>query len=160
MESRFFREAHIHDVEIKTLQKHEDDRGWLCELWRNDTDKHLPAMCYISITKPSIVRGPHEHMHQTDRFCFLGNATFLLVLWDNRKDSSTYNNRMKLLCKKDFLVTATIPNGVVHGYKNIDVKDGFILNLPDQLFKGVNREDSIDEFRYENNKTSPFLMDY
>ncbi len=84
----------IDGVIIKKMELFSDSRGWLMELFREDNNLEpgfQPAMSYISVTKPSVTRGPHEHMEQTDYFCFLGK--FNLYLWDNRKDSPTYKNK-------------------------------------------------------------------
>ncbi|MBU0985333.1 MAG: dTDP-4-dehydrorhamnose 3,5-epimerase family protein, partial [candidate division Zixibacteria bacterium] len=81
----------IPDVIVTDLKKHADERGWLIETFRRDEmdDRFLPAMSYVSMTLPGIVRGPHEHVDQADYFCFLGPSTFRVYLWDNRKDSAT-----------------------------------------------------------------------
>jgi len=75
-------------VEIKELKPFEDQRGWLAEILRDDESGFRPVMSYLSMTKPGLVRGPHEHVEQADCFCFIGK--FRLYLWDNRKGSSTY----------------------------------------------------------------------
>ena len=62
----------IKDVVIKNLNKYEDQRGWLSEVYRLDETKYRPQMAYISVTKPGIVRGPHEHVYQSDCFVFVG----------------------------------------------------------------------------------------
>jgi len=52
----------IKDVIIKNLTKYEDNRGWLCEIYRNDETIYRPEMGYLSMTNPGISRGPHEHI--------------------------------------------------------------------------------------------------
>ena len=58
-----FRPGQIEGVEIIPLERHSDQRGWLAELYRSDevNGNMAPAMGYISITKPGVSRGPHEH---------------------------------------------------------------------------------------------------
>ena len=68
----------IEGVIIKKLNKYSDERGWLMEVYREDDDNYQPAMSYISVTKPGVVRGPHEHVHQADCFVFPGPGTFEL----------------------------------------------------------------------------------
>ena len=45
-----------------------DPRGWLGELFRNDLvpPQFHPVMAYVSMTKPGVARGPHEHVDQAD----------------------------------------------------------------------------------------------
>ena len=59
----------MEDVEIKKLSVFEDQRGWLAEILRDDESGFRPVMSYLSMTKPGLVRGPHEHVEQTDYFC-------------------------------------------------------------------------------------------
>jgi dTDP-4-dehydrorhamnose 3,5-epimerase-like enzyme len=92
-----FKNGKIHDVVVKDLVKHIDDRGWLTEIFREDEmeKQFLPVMAYISMTKPNVARGPHEHADQADDFGFLGPSNFKIYLWDNRKSSPTYMRRRR-----------------------------------------------------------------
>lgn len=158
-----FRDGDIEGVFIKKMETYADNRGWLGELFRKDdailtliqgNSEFYPAMSYISITNPDVVRGPHEHREQTDYFCFLGK--FRLCLWDNRKDSPTHKNK-KIFENADRLIVV-VPPGVVHAYKNTGEKDAIILNFPDRLYGGWNKEEKVDEIRYEDDAESPFRI--
>ena len=48
----------IHGVIIKHLTLHEDERGWLAEIYRDDEDHYQPVMGYVSVTHPGVARGP------------------------------------------------------------------------------------------------------
>jgi len=148
----------INGIIIKPLVRHEDNRGWLIELFRKDMIEITPAMCYISLTYPNIVRGPHEHLKQTDYFCFF-SSTFKLILWDNRKDSSTYGNKMSISAGENDPKIVIVPPGVVHAYKNIGEKAGLVVNFPDKLYAGWGRKEKVDEIRYENIPNSKFKVD-
>lgn len=108
------------------------------------------------MTKPGIARGPHEHVEQTDFFCFFGN--FRLYLWDNRKESPTYGKRT-VLDTDGKTYTAIVPPGVVHAYKNNGKSDGLVINLPDRLFRGKAKAQPVDEVRHEDDPGSPFRLD-
>ena len=79
-------DGEINGVVIRPLNFHNDPRGWLVELFRQDelVEEWWPVMTYVSQTLPGITRGPHEHVEQTDGFAFLGPSDFRLVLWDIR----------------------------------------------------------------------------
>lgn len=143
-------------VVIKELSVFTDERGWLTELFRNDETDFRPVMSYVSLTKPGISRGPHEHMDQSDFFCFLGN--FRLYLWDNRKGSVSFGEKF-VLDTGGKPITAIVPPGVVHAYKNMGPAEGLVLNLPDRLFRGQGKKDPVDEVRYENDPDSPFRIE-
>lgn len=156
-----FKVGEIKDIIVKDLIRNEDDRGWIIELFRKDMidEAIFPDMSYLSLTYPGITRGPHEHLEQTDYFCFVGSSTFKLMLWDNRKKSSTYNNKMILNVGEDNLKIVIIPPGIVHAYKNIGDKPGLVINLPNRLYAGWGKKEKVDEIRYEGNPNSPFKVD-
>ena len=145
----------IEGVIIKKLIQHCDNRGWLSEIFRKDENKILPAMSYISHTKFNQVRGPHEHLEQTDFFVFAGYGDFELYLWDNRKDSETYGNKMKLIVGENNMCSILIPLRVIHGYKSISKNGSLSINLPDKLYADKGK---IDEIRHENNENSKFKI--
>ena len=149
----------IKDIIIKKLTKHHDERGWLCEIFRKDElNNYQVPMSYISETKPGIVRGPHEHKEQSDLFVFIGPGTFKLYLWDNRKNSETYQEKMELEGGEDNLLAVIVPPGVVHGYKCISDQPAWCINMPNKLYKGKNKSEEIDEIRWEENPDSPFKI--
>lgn len=156
-----FHKGPIEGVEVRKLRKFVDERGWLCEVWRDDEQPAVfrPAMCYASISRPGVQRGPHEHVDQADHFCFLGPSNFLVVLWDNRTGSPTYRNRMRMVVGEDDPTVVIVPAGVVHGYRNVGGKDGLVTNLPNRLFMGEGKKSAIDEVRHEDDPNTIFRME-
>jgi dTDP-4-dehydrorhamnose 3,5-epimerase len=151
----------IAGVVVKPLRKHTDARGWLCELFRADELPAglQPAMGYISETASGVTRGPHEHLKQSDCFCFLGPTNFVLHLWDNRPDSPTFGQHRRLLVGRDRPALVIVPPRVVHAYRNVGVEAGVILNFPDRLYCGEGRQEAVDEIRHEDDPLSPFVLD-
>ena len=150
-----FTDGDIEGVVTREFRQYRDDRGWLAESFRLDElGDYRPEMSYVSMTLPGIARGPHEHVEQTDYFCFLGR--FTLYLWDNRKESPTYRNRTVIENADKKIII--VPPGVVHAYKNTGDSDGMVLNFPDKLFAGWGKKEKVDEVRYENDPSSPFVM--
>jgi len=146
----------MNGVVIRELSQFHDDRGWLVETFRNDEIDFSPVMSYVSMTRPGISRGPHEHMQQSDYFCFFND--FRLYLWDNRKDSATYQQHLVFdLRGRPHIVI--VPPGVVHAYKNIGQTEGLVINMPDMLYKGKGKTLPVDEVRYEDDPSSPYRTD-
>jgi dTDP-4-dehydrorhamnose 3,5-epimerase len=160
MSERVFVEADIDGVVLRELPSHVDQRGWLCELYRTDEldpDSH-PTMAYVSATHPGIARGPHEHVEQSDVFCFIGPSDFLLLLWDNRPESPTYNHHMRLTFGQAKPMLVVIPPGIVHGYLNVGDTMGIVMNLPNRLYRGEGRTEAVDEIRHEEDADSIYKM--
>lgn len=156
-----YKKGRIHDVVIKPLSKFLDERGWLSEMFRSD---ELPAwfrpeMAYISMTVPGVARGPHEHVEQSDYFCFIGPANFKVFLWDARPNSPTYGIKQLLFCGIDSPMAVIVPPGIVHAYKNVSAENGIVFNTPDRLYAGKGKGEQVDEIRHEDDNDSPFSLD-
>lgn len=151
----------IEGVVVKDISFHKDARGWLAELFRTDEtaeDMH-PLMGYVSMTLPGVSRGPHEHVTQTDFFCFVGPSSFKVYLWDTRSGSKTFGQKMEFIAGEDLPKAVMVPPGVVHAYKNIGGAPGFVFNAPNSLYKGQGRKEPVDEIRYEDKPESGFILD-
>ncbi len=149
----------IEGVIIKKLNKYEDERGHLMEIFRLDENEIKPVMSYISITKAQVARGPHEHIYQSDFFIFPGPGNFCLYLWDRRENSKTKGKHMKIELGEKNPCSVLVPPGVVHGYKCISKSPAFSINLPDKLYKGENKQEEVDEIRWEEKSDSPYIID-
>lgn len=159
--SQLFKVGEIKDVVVRDLRKYADSRGWLAELFRHDEldTEFYPVMAYASSTNPGVTRGPHEHVDQADLFCFIGPSNFKLRLWDNRRESETYNNVMTLIVGEDNAKSVLIPAGVVHSYQNVGPVDGIVFNCPNRLYMGVDKKDPIDEIRHEDDPDTIYRID-
>jgi dTDP-4-dehydrorhamnose 3,5-epimerase len=151
----------IHDVLWKPLRKYHDSRGWLCELFRHDEvpAEYHPVMAYLSVTEIGVARGPHEHVDQSDCFCFLGPSSFKVYLWDARRTSPTYGVREVEIVGIDRPMLLIVPPGVIHAYKNVGGEPGLVFNCPNRLYKGPGRKEPVDEIRHEDQAHSPFVLD-
>ena len=153
-------EGRIEGVQVRAARRYEDARGWLAEIFRSDeTDPTLmPVMGYLSVTKPGVTRGPHEHREQTDTFGLLGPGTFRVRMWDNRKTSPTYGRCQTVTAGDRQPLIIMVPPGVVHAYTNISASDAWVVNCPNRLYGGPGRKQPVDEVRYENQPDSGFDM--
>lgn len=156
-----FSEGPIEGIVVRGLKRYADERGWLMEVFRSDelAAGYLPAMTYVSLTRPGIARGPHEHTDQADYFCFAGPSDFKLFLWDNRPGSPTYRNKLTLVAGESNPAAVIVPKGVVHAYRNVGDIEGLVINCPNRLFKGSGKKEPVDEVRYENDPASPYRLD-
>lgn len=151
----------IRDVFVYELRKLADERGWLAELFRHDElePEFYPAMAYISSTLPGVTRGPHEHREQADLFCFPGPSTFKLRMWDNRRESETFDRVMTLFVGEENPCGLIIPKGIVHAYRNVGPQPGLIINCPNRLYMGAARREPVDEIRHEDDPQTIYRMD-
>jgi dTDP-4-dehydrorhamnose 3,5-epimerase len=148
----------IEGVKITKINKFEDERGYLAEFFRSDEIEYKPEMAYLSFTKSSVIRGPHEHEKQADFFVFAGPGDFELHLWDRRENSATNGEYFKETFGESNPASVIVPPGVVHGYKCISKIDALSINLPDKLYKGENKKEEVDEIRWEQDENSPYKI--
>ncbi|MEI7861428.1 MAG: dTDP-4-dehydrorhamnose 3,5-epimerase family protein [Planctomycetota bacterium] len=151
----------ILDVTFSALKRHGDARGWLVEIYREDelAPQLHPVMAYVSQTEPGVVRGPHEHVDQTDLFAFMGPGDFELVLWDARPSSPTFGLQTRTVCGESNPCAVTIPPGVVHAYRNVSQVAGWVFNAPNRLYAGPGKREKVDEIRHELHADSPYKVE-
>jgi len=155
----------IPGVLLTFLSRFEDPRGWLDELFRSDTLEAAdmkdakPVMGYLSMTRPGVARGPHEHRDQTDLLAFAGPSDFEVTLWDNRTGSPTFGRRETFVLGASYPATLIVPPGIVHAYRNVGKVDGWVLNFPNRLYKGPGRTGPVDEIRHEENPQSRYKVE-
>ena len=149
--------SQIPGVIFRQVDRYQDQRGWLAELHRDDArpEGFRPAMSYLSVTKPGVARGPHEHVHQTDLFVFL-DGEYELHLWENRP-GNTENHEVHRVGQGS-PVAVWVPPGVVHAYRNVGTQDAFVINLPNKLFAGENKSEPVDEIRHEEDPSGRFQL--
>lgn len=155
-----FSDGEIQGVVFRPLQVQGDARGGLTELFRSDemAQEFRPAMATASWTEPGVVRGPHEHLDQSNLLVFLGPQSFKLILWDNRPASATYRHTLRRIVGGDLPMSVLVPPGIVHAFQNLGQEPGLSLNFPNRLFGGERRQLTPDAIRHERDENSPFKV--
>lgn len=108
---------------------------------------YVPEMMYLSMVPPGGKRGPHLHRYQTDYFIFAFAGLFDIYLWE----SGNPDFHVKFSFGEHAPHILIVPPGIVHAYHNIAAVSGIVINMPDQLYKGFNKEEIEDIIRYEDN---------
>lgn len=117
----------IHDVVIKKLVTHADDRGYLREVLRDD-DGLLSrfGQTTITMTYPGVIKAFHWHKNQDDLW-YVASGMARVVLYDRRSDSPTHAQTQVVYAGEDNPVLIAIPAGVVHGYQVLGTKPVLLL---------------------------------
>jgi dTDP-4-dehydrorhamnose 3,5-epimerase len=107
----------LHDVIIKTLITHPDDRGFFREVLRDD-DKLLSnfGQTSVTVTYPGVIKAFHYHEKQDDLW-YVASGMAQVVLYDMREDSDTYKQTQVIYAGEQNPVLIKIPIGVAHGYR-------------------------------------------
>ena len=100
--------------EIRNLQVHSDERGWLAEILRKEhlEDKNF-GQIYITTAQPGAIKANHYHKRKTEWFCVIkGKAK--LVLRDINE-----GKKHEIIMGEDNMIVVKIPPKVIHAVKNI-----------------------------------------
>lgn len=112
----------IHDVIIKPLVTHSDDRGYFREILRDD-DALLKRFGQTAITRtyPGVIKAFHWHRDQDDLW-YVADGMARIVLYDRRPESPTCGQTQVIYAGEDNPVLILIPTGLAHGYQVIGHK--------------------------------------
>ena len=124
----------IEGVKTRVLKKIPDERGYLMEMFRSDWPEFENfGQVYITAVYPGVVKGWHYHKLQDDNFiCIAGMAK--VVLYDDRKDSSTFGEINEFFIGTLNPMHVQIPKGVFHGFKGISEEVTLIVNVPTKTY--------------------------
>jgi dTDP-4-dehydrorhamnose 3,5-epimerase len=136
-------------VIIDEVREYCDPRGSLTELWRkddevmNEPNNVNPVMSYWSITKPFIMRGPHQHEAQTDWFYTFKSKMLYQLYNPETKEMKTF------ITNKNAITRVKVAPPIIHSYRSLESSDILTANFPTALFMGENKKSKIDETRWE-----------
>jgi dTDP-4-dehydrorhamnose 3,5-epimerase len=107
----------IHDVVVKPLVTHSDDRGFFREILRDD-DNLLRRFGQTAMTKtyPGVIKAFHWHRDQDDLW-YVMDGMARVVLYDRRPESPTCGQTQVIYAGHDNPVLIYIPTGLAHGYQ-------------------------------------------
>ena len=138
-------------VIIDEVREYVDARGSLTELWRTDDEimcqePYCPKMSYWSMTKPYIMRGPHQHsMAQCDWFYTFKNKMVYQLYNQETKEMRYY------FTNPNAITRVKVAPPIIHSYRSLENKEIVTANFPSSLFMGENKKSPIDEVRWEAN---------
>ena len=145
----------INDIIISPLKILSDNRGKVIHMMRNDSKvfKSFGEVYFSTIYKDSI-KAWHLHKENTLNYaCIKGKVK--LVLFDDRKESSTNGEYQEIILTPQNYFLITIPPNIWNGFKGLDDEESIIANClssPHNENEMV-REDPLNEkFKYDWNK--------
>ena len=115
-------------AELKNIEKHTDERGWLVEILRDDEIKEEIRQVYFSASKPGAIRGNHYHKRKVEWFSVVkGKAK--LVLEDNES-----NKREELILSDDTPAIVKIMPNITHAIQNIGDDVMYLIVIVNEVF--------------------------
>lgn len=135
----------IQGVKVKKLKVILDERGRLMEMLRNDDELFIKfGQVYLTTAYPGVIKAWHYHKIQTDHFVVV-HGIMKIVLYDGRKDSTTFGQIDEYFAGVHNPVLIQIPPMVMHGFKCISEHEAIVINCPTELYN----YESPDEYRID-----------
>lgn len=131
----------IEGVIEKKLVRHHDDRGFFMEILRDD-DELLSrfGQASLSLSYPGVIKAFHYHERQDDLW-FFPSGSAQVVLYDTRKDSSTYKETNVFYMGDTNPILIVIPKGVAHGYRVLGDKPAVITYYTTESYQPGNPDE-------------------
>ena len=131
----------IEGVLIHPLKQIPDERGKIMHMLRED-DPHFERFgeIYFSNVYPGVVKAWHYHTEMTLNYAVI-YGTIKLVLFDDRQESSTYNELMELFIGEGNYVLVKVPPKVWNGFKGVGLTHSIVANCstishrPDEILR-------------------------
>ena len=118
----------IDDIKITPLKQIVDERGKIMHMMRKDSQIFEKfGEIYFSTINPGFIKAWHLHKETTLNYaCVKGKVK--LVLFDDRKDSSTTGQYQELILSPEDYFLVTIPPFIWNGFKGLSDSDSIIAN--------------------------------
>ncbi len=124
----------IAGVKSKKLKVIPDERGRLMEMLRGDDELFVKfGQAYMTTAYPGVVKAWHYHKKQVDNFVVV-KGMMKIVLYDSRKESSTYGEVNEFFLGDHNPMLLQIPAYVYHGFKCISDQEAMVINIPTEVY--------------------------
>lgn len=118
----------IEGVQLQPLRQIPDERGKIMHMLRCDDPLFEQfGEIYFSVVYPGVVKGWHLHKRMTLNYACI-SGTIKLVLYDDRKTSSTRGVLQEIFIGDSNYQLVKIPFGVWNGFKGIGAAVAIIAN--------------------------------
>lgn len=135
----------IEGVVVKPLKKIPDERGAIYHMLRADDPIFEQfGEIYFSLVYPGVIKGWHIHKEMTLNYAVI-QGMIKLVLYDDRKNSSTKGELMELFIGKGKYHLVKIPPLVWNGFKGMGTEVAIVANCA-TLPHDPNELERIDPF--------------
>tara|TARA_B100000795_G_C22806749_1_gene445506 strand:+ start:11773 stop:12213 length:441 start_codon:yes stop_codon:yes gene_type:complete len=137
----------VHDLSI-----YNDERGSLLHILSSKNHPHfIFGECYGSETKPGVTKAWKRHENISQNLIVI-SGEIKLVIFDVRKESSSYNRPFVIQLSRENYKLVHIPKGLWYGFKCISEVDAMIINCIDKPYDSLESETEVIEnlsFDYE-----------
>lgn len=121
------------------LEIHNDERGSLFEIIRDDEIKEQIKQVYFSISKPNAIRGNHFHKRKIEWFSVVKGKGMITL-----KNSIT-NKTEKYTLSGDEPSIVKVEPEISHVIKNIGEGDMYLIVVANEVFDPLDQDTFFEE---------------
>ncbi len=126
MRSNYDFGINIRDVKLVPLKSINDTRGSLSVLVSKDRNpiphaEKIQEVYFTDIQNTNTIRANHKHK-KIDEFFIMLNGSAKFILFDDRKDSSTFGNKFSIFLNGNFRCSLFVPAQIYHVFKTLEQK--------------------------------------
>jgi dTDP-4-dehydrorhamnose 3,5-epimerase len=134
----------IDGVIVKPLKVVRNERGHLMEIQRNDEESYPGfGQAYVTSTLPGVVKAWYRHHKQIDQIALV-KGELLLVLYDSRPDSDSFQKIQVIHMTESDPLLVQIPTEIWHGFQARGNEPAFLVHLNSIAFSfGETDEDRL-----------------
>lgn len=126
-------------VQTMTLDKKNDDRGHVVEIFREDWKeffgKDLPTQINFSESNPGVVRAWHRHNRNQIDYFLVQKGKVRICIYDGNKNSGSFGKLVEIEVDGNEPKIVKVPGHFWHGTKNVGTEISetiyFLTNLYD-----------------------------
>jgi len=121
----------LEGIKITPLKKFENNQGMVLHMLKESSPEFIKfGEIYFSITYPGIIKGWTRHKKMTQNYA-VPVGKLKLVLYDSRKQSSTFSKLQEIEVGLDDYKLITIPPEIWYSFKSIFKENTLIVNCTD-----------------------------
>ncbi len=124
---------------------HEDNRGFLGEIFRQDWNDILsgfsPKQLLISQSKPGVIRAWHRHTRNQIDLILVRKGVLKICAYDGDKNSKSFGQLVEIISNTMTPELIKIPGYLWHGTKNIGKETSEIIYLINNLYDYENPDE-------------------
>jgi len=129
---------------------HNDDRGFLGEIFREDWSDNLsgfiPKQLLISQSKPGVIRAWHRHLRNQTDLILVRKGILKICVYDGDKNSKSFGQLVEIISNSENVELIKIPGFLWHGTKNISNETSEIIYLINNLYDYKNPDEERREW--------------
>lgn len=126
-------------IDVKVIEKHNDKRGILLEIFKENGNNESVKQVYYSISSPGVVRGNHYHLRKIEWLSVIKGSARILC------EDLVTKQKEEILISDENPAVVKISPFITHAIKNVGQEDMYLLVAASEVFDPTNPDIQQDK---------------